>query len=183
MIRVLGIDCGSNATGYGLIDTNGRASTVVESGVIRPRSQSPFSDRLCYISRLLREIIHRHSPGAVAIEGVFHSINSRSALQLGHVRGVALLAAAEAELPIHEYSPLQVKSSVVGYGRAEKMQVQEMVKMLLRLDARPPEDAADALAVALCHAHHSHSLARLSPADARTPSRMGRSARRVSPQP
>ncbi|MBI2818917.1 MAG: crossover junction endodeoxyribonuclease RuvC [Acidobacteria bacterium] len=175
MKRVLGIDCGSNATGYGLIESNGRASTMVVSGVIRTRPQSPFPERLCRISHALRELIEIYSPAEVAIEGVFHSVNSRSALQLGHVRGVALLVAAEAHLPIYEYSPLQVKSSVVGYGRAEKMQVQEMVKLLLRLDARPPEDAADALAVALCHSHHSRTLTKLSRSVSRTSARVTRS--------
>ena len=175
MKRVLGIDCGSNATGYGLIDSDGRASAMVVSGVIRTRPRAPFPERLCRISHSLRELIEIHSPAEVAIEGVFHSVNARSALQLGHVRGVALLVAAEANLPIYEYSPLQVKSSVVGYGRAEKMQVQEMVKLLLRLDARPPEDAADALAVALCHAHHSLTLTKLSRSVARIPARSARS--------
>jgi crossover junction endodeoxyribonuclease RuvC len=155
MTRVLGIDCGSSATGYGLIDTDGRTSTHVLSGVIRGSRQSSFSERLCTISRSLRELIERHSPIEAAIEGIFYSVNARSALQLGHVRGVALLVVAEARLPVHEYSALQIKSGVVGYGRAEKMQVQEMVKRLLRLESKPSEDAADALAVALCHAHHS----------------------------
>ena len=171
MKRVLGIDCGSNATGYGLIESNGRTSTMIVTGVIRTRRQSAFADRLCTISQALRELIEAYSPDEVAIENVFHSINARSALQLGHVRGVALLIAAESQLPIHEYSPLQIKSSVVGYGRAEKMQVQEMVKLHLRLDSRPLEDAADALAVALCHAHHSWALTKLP----RTPARAARS--------
>jgi crossover junction endodeoxyribonuclease RuvC len=171
MTRVLGIDCGSNATGYGLIDTNGRASTVVVSGVIRTPRKSSFATRLCGISQNLREIIETYAPAEVAIEGIFYSVNARSALQLGHVRGVALLIAAEARLPIHEYSPLQIKSSVVGYGRAEKMQVQAMVKLLLRLDSTPPEDAADALAVALCHAHHSRTLTKLARSVSGTPAR------------
>ncbi|OFV96456.1 MAG: crossover junction endodeoxyribonuclease RuvC [Acidobacteria bacterium RIFCSPLOWO2_02_FULL_60_20] len=175
MKRLLGIDCGSNATGYGVIDTDGRASAMIASGVIRPRSRSAFPERLRYISESLRELIHSFAPAEVAIEGVFHSVNARSALQLGHVRGVALLVAAESNLPVHEYSPLQIKSSVVGYGRAEKMQVQEMVKLLLRLDALPPEDAADALAVALCHAHHSLTLEKLSRSASRVPARPARS--------
>jgi crossover junction endodeoxyribonuclease RuvC len=163
MKRVLGIDCGSNATGYGVIDTDGRRSVMVVFGVIRTRSQAAFPARLRHISASLRDLIGAYSPAEVAVEGIFHSVNTRSALQLGHVRGVALLIAAEADLPIHEYSPLSIKSSVVGYGRAEKSQVQEMVKLMLRLDARPPEDAADALAVALCHAHHSLALEKLKP--------------------
>jgi crossover junction endodeoxyribonuclease RuvC len=174
MKRVLGIDCGSNATGYGLIETDGKASRVVVSGVIRLRPQAPFADRLCRISTGLRELIEENLPAEVAIESIFHSVNARSALQLGHVRGVAILVAAEARLPIFEYSPLQIKSSVVGYGRAEKSQVQEMVKLLLRLDSRPPEDAADALAVALCHAHHSRTVGRLSSSAGRAPARLPR---------
>ena len=175
MKRVLGIDCGSNATGYGVIDTDGRASAMIASGVIRPRARSAFPERLRYISESLRELIQSFAPAEVAIEGVFHSVNARSALQLGHVRGVALLIAADAGLPIHEYSPLEVKSSVVGYGRAEKSQVQEMVKLLLRLAERPPEDAADALAVALCHAHHSFTAAKIARAVSRTAARPNRS--------
>jgi crossover junction endodeoxyribonuclease RuvC len=128
------------------------------SGVIRANRQFSFSERLCAISRALRELIEHYSPIEAAIEGVFHSVNARSALQLGHVRGVALLVVAEAQLPVREYSALQIKSSVVGYGRAEKVQVQEMVKRLLCLDSKPSEDAADALAVALCHGHHSRAV-------------------------
>jgi crossover junction endodeoxyribonuclease RuvC len=176
MKRVLGIDCGSHATGYGLIDTDGRASVIVASGVIRPLPHNSFPDRLRYISQSLRDLIQTHSPDEVAVEGVFHSVNVRSALQLGHVRGVALLAAADASLPVHEYSPLVIKSSVVGYGRAEKSQVQEMVTLLLRLTERPPEDAADALAVALCHAHHSLTAEKIARSSSRTPARSLRSA-------
>jgi crossover junction endodeoxyribonuclease RuvC len=169
MKRVLGIDCGSNATGYGVIDTDGRVNRIVASGVIRTKRQAPFSDRLHQISISLRKLIETHAPSDVAVEGVFHSVNARSALQLGHVRGVALLVAAEAGLPIHEYSPLKIKSSVVGYGRAEKSQVQEMIMLLLRLDTLPPEDAADALAVAICHSHHSFTAERISRAISRIP--------------
>lgn len=169
--RVLGIDCGSNATGYGVIDSDGRASAMIASGVIRTRASESFAHRLRQISSELRQLIQTYLPQAVAIEGIFHSVNARSALQLGHVRGVALLAAAEADLPVHEYSPLQVKSSVVGYGRAEKAQVQQMVKLLLRLTEVPPEDAADALAVALCHAHHSLTMQRVARSSITQPQR------------
>jgi len=151
--RVLGIDCGSGATGYGVIETDGRTSRVVASGVILASARLSFPERLKKIAAGLDRVIQTYSPDAVAVEEVFYSVNVKSALKLGHVRGVALLKAAEAALPIYEYSPLQIKSSVVGYGRAEKSQVQHMVKVLLRLDEIPPEDAADALAVALCHAH------------------------------
>lgn len=171
MKRVLGIDCGSNATGYGLIDTDGRTSKIVISGVIRTRPKSPFPNRLYQISQILRGLIQLHLPEEVAVEGVFHSVNARSALQLGHVRGVALLIAAESRLPIFEYSPLQIKSSVVGYGRAEKSQVQDMITLLLHLKTRPPEDAADALAVAVCHAHHSLTAEKLARSASRTSTR------------
>ena len=169
MKRVLGIDCGSNATGYGVIDTDGRVNRIIASGVIRTKQQAPFSDRLHQISISLRKLIALHAPSDVAVEGVFHSVNVRSALQLGHVRGVALLVAAEAGLPIYEYSPLKIKSSVVGYGRAEKSQVQQMIMLLLRLDALPPEDAADALAVAICHSHHSFTAEKIARATSRIP--------------
>ena len=162
--RVLGIDCGSGATGYGVIETDGRASRVVASGVILASARLSFPERLKKIADGLSRIIETYAPDAVAVEEVFYSVNVKSALKLGHVRGVALLKAAEAALPIHEYSPLQIKSSVVGYGRAEKSQVQHMVKALLRLDEIPPEDAADALAVALCHAHCAQTQAKLAAA-------------------
>jgi crossover junction endodeoxyribonuclease RuvC len=159
-MQILGIDCGSNATGYGIITSDGRRNERISSGVIRPRKGQPMPERLRHISSELRKLITSHQLDAVAVEGIFFSVNARSALILGQVRGVALLMAAEAGLSIHEYSPLQVKSSVVGYGQAEKAQVQEMVKVLLRLDHHPPEDAADALAVAICHSHHCLPLAR-----------------------
>ena len=164
--RVLGIDCGSKATGYGVVDVRGRAARVVASGVILASARLCFPDRLKKIADELGALIETHSPDAVAVEEVFYSVNVKSALKLGQVRGVALLKAAEASLPVHEYSPLQIKSSVVGYGRADKNQVQQMVKTLLRLDALPPEDAADALAVALCHAHCAQTQQKLASARA-----------------
>src|SRR3990172_6155637 len=153
MTRVLGIDCGSSATGYGVIEAGGRSRQVVTCGVILTGAKLTFPQRLKQISDRLSQLIQTYSGDEVAVEEVFYSVNVKSALKLGHVRGVALLKAAEAALPIYEYSPLQIKSSVVGYGRAEKRQVQQMVKTLLRLTELPPEDAADALGVALCHAH------------------------------
>ena len=166
MKRVLGIDCGSAATGYGVIETDGRASRVVTCGVILASARLTFAERLKKIADGLGQLIQTYSPDAVAIEEVFYSVNVKSALKLGQVRGAALLQAAEAALPVHEYSPLEIKSSVVGYGRAEKHQVQQMVKALLGLEDIPPEDAADALAVALCHAHYSHTQEKLSRAQA-----------------
>ncbi len=152
-MRVLGIDCGSERTGYGVIESDGRRHRAVDFGVIRTNPRDPFETRLAVIAKHLRAVIERNAPEAVAVEGVFHAQNARSALKLAHVRGVALLLAAEAGLPLGEYSPLEIKTSVVGYGRAEKQQVQIMVRTLLALDAPiESEDASDALAAAICHA-------------------------------
>src|SRR5512140_2669306 len=151
-MRVLGIDCGSERTGYGVVDSDGQSYTLVDYGVIRCSTDLPLPERLLVIADDLREIIEEHQPDSVSIEDVFYSVNAKSALKLGHVRGVAMLEAARAGLQVSEYSPLQVKSSVVGYGRAEKTQVQQMVKAILRMKDPPEsEDAADALAVAICH--------------------------------
>jgi crossover junction endodeoxyribonuclease RuvC len=151
-MRVLGIDCGSERTGYGIIDSDGISYELVTCGVIRVSPQSPLPERLLKICGELERLVGGYSPQVAAIEDVFFAVNVKSALKLGHVRGAAMLAAARAGIPVAEYSPLQVKSSVVGYGRAEKRQVQHMVKVLLRLPEPPEsEDAADALAVAICH--------------------------------
>lgn len=152
-MRVLGIDCGSARTGYGIIESDGRDHRVVAAGVIRTDPKCPFEKRLLTIAGELRRLVREHAPECVAVEEVFHAVNAQTALKLAHVRGVALLAAAEAGVEVAEYSPLEVKVSVVGYGRAEKFQVQMMVRSLLRLDeAIESEDACDALAVAICHA-------------------------------
>ena len=152
-MRVLGIDCGTERTGYGLIDSDGRRHTLIDTGVILTSAKDPLCRRLFEIATGLRGVIRQFSPEAVAVEEVFYAKNVRTALRLSHVRGVALMTAAEAELPLGEYSPLEIKTSVVGYGRAEKSQVQMMVCSLLRLPAPvKSEDASDALAVAICHA-------------------------------
>ncbi|MBI2815421.1 MAG: crossover junction endodeoxyribonuclease RuvC [Acidobacteria bacterium] len=163
MTRVLGIDCGSNATGYGIIDSDGRAFQVVDSGIVTTVARFPFPERLKQIADTLRNLIQTHSPDVMAVEEIFYSVNVKSLIKLGQVKGVVLLAAADAGLAVHEYSPLEIKSSVVGYGRAEKSQVQQMVKALLSLKELPPEDAADALAVAVCHANRAQLLAKLAP--------------------
>jgi crossover junction endodeoxyribonuclease RuvC len=165
-MRVLGIDCGTERTGYGVIDSDGRTHQIVVAGVIRTTTKSPLESRLRQISVELRAVIGRYTPGAAAVEEVFYSANVKTALKLAHVRGVALLAICEAGLEFGEYSPLEVKSSVVGYGRAEKNQVQLMVRSLLRLDAAThaataSEDACDALAVAICHATHAATQRRI----------------------
>ena len=151
-MRILGIDCGTERTGYGVIDTDGRRHHCIACGVIRTSTKASLELRLLAIARDLREIVARHTPDSGAIEEVFYSQNAKTALKLAHVRGVAMLVAAEAGLELGEYSPLEVKTSVVGYGRAEKQQVQLMIKSLLGLDDKQPEDASDALAVAICHA-------------------------------
>lgn len=175
MSRVLGIDCGSSATGYGMIDCEGRSFRVVDSGIIATVARIPFPERLKQIADALRGLIQNHAPEVMAVEEIFYSVNVKSLIKLGQVKGVVLLAAADAGLAVYEYSPLEVKSSVVGYGRAEKSQVQQMVKALLALKRLPPEDAADALAVAICHASRAQLLRKLSPAQraARLPAAVG----------
>jgi crossover junction endodeoxyribonuclease RuvC len=161
-VRVLGIDCGSEKTGYGVIDSDGAVHRMIAAGVIRTNTKWPFQKRLLEISNGLRRLIREHAPESGAVEGVFFSANVKTALKLAHVRGVALLAIAEAGMELAEYSPLEVKTSVVGYGRAEKSQVQLMVRTLLGLpEPIESEDASDALAVAICHATHEATSRRL----------------------
>jgi crossover junction endodeoxyribonuclease RuvC len=161
-VRVLGIDCGSARTGYGVIESDGGGHRMVAAGVIRTSTKEPFEKRLLEIAQGLRQLIREHSPESAAVEEVFYSANVKTALKLAHVRGVALLLVAEAGMDLAEYSPLEVKTSVVGYGRAEKFQVQSMVRSLLCLpDAIESEDACDALAVAICHATHEATSRRL----------------------
>ena len=153
-MRIFGVDPGSARTGYGCIDTSGSSHQVVACGALSVPARLQFADKLLFLHTGLVELLSQHSPEAVAVEDLFYAKNARSALKLGHVRGVVLLAASQAGLPIAEYTPTQVKQAVVGYGRAGKHQVQEMVSLLLGLDERPsPLDVSDALAVAVCHAH------------------------------
>lgn len=161
-MRVLGVDCGSTATGVGILESDGRGTRVLHYGAIRPARSQAFADRLAYIHREVEKLLKRFRPHSIAVEQVFQAVNIKSALQLSQVRGVVLLAAARAGLPVSEYSALTVKRSVVGYGRAEKHQVQKMVQRLLDLPELPqPADAADALAVALCHLHTETTRLRL----------------------
>ncbi|HET9100618.1 MAG TPA: crossover junction endodeoxyribonuclease RuvC [Acidobacteriaceae bacterium] len=158
-MRVLGIDCGTEWTGYGVVDTD-RAGELysVAHGAIHLSKRDALPHRLTIIFSRLLDLIGEHQPEVVAVEEVFHAINAQTALKLGQVRGVALLAAATCKIAIAEYSPLSVKSAVCGYGRADKEQVQFMVTRLLHL-AEPPEqtDASDALAVAICHIHNAET--------------------------
>ena len=152
-MRILGVDPGSVATGYGLILGDVRSARALDFGVLRPPPAAPLGEKLQVVYRGLQQLFAEHQPDCAAVESVFHAKNARSALALGHVRGVVLLAAAEAGVPAFEYAPTEIKKALVGYGRAEKEQVQLMVARLLGLKIVPrPLDAADALAVALCHA-------------------------------
>jgi len=161
-MRVLGVDCGGEYTGYGVVEQDGGGVLRhLCSGAIRLSSREPLELRLKKICEGLTEIIRAYSPEEVAIEDVFYAVNVKSALKLGHVRGVAMLAAAQAGLEVVAYSPLSIKSAVVGYGKAEKSQVQMMVARLLELPEPPePPDAADALAIAICHLHTAGTLRR-----------------------
>ena len=159
-MRILGIDPGSGATGYGLIETDGSKHRVILYGAIKTNPKQPFPERLLRIHRDLAGVLAREHADVMAIEEVFHASNVQSALRLGHARGIALLVAAQQGLEVFEYSPLEIKSAVVGYGRAEKAQVQTMVRLLLDLAEIPtPDDAADALAIAICHAHRMKRIA------------------------
>ena len=153
-MRVFGIDPGSERTGYGCVETDGRRHRMVTCGAIAAAAGDSFPRRLARIHQELSALLSRCRPEYVAVEDLFYSSNARSALKLGHARGVAILAAIEAGCEVVEYSPAEVKRAVVGYGRADKRQVQQMITLLLGLDAPPsPHDAADALAVAICHVH------------------------------
>jgi crossover junction endodeoxyribonuclease RuvC len=151
-LRILGIDPGSRVTGYGLIEIAGSRSRCLDEGVIK-LPEKPLEQRLLVLLTRLRALIAEHRPDEVAMEQVFVRRNVASALVLGQARGAALCAVAEAGLPLHEYAPASIKMAIAGSGRAEKRQIQRMVKVLLNLPAVPAEDAADALACALCHAH------------------------------
>jgi len=152
-MKVLGVDCGTERTGWGVIESDGRRHRVVAHGVITLRGRDPLPGRLALIAAALRGLLIAHTPECAAVEEVFFSQNVKTALKLAHVRGVALAVLAEAGLTVGEYSPLSVKTSVVGYGRAEKHQVKLIARTLTGLaESIESEDAADALAVAICHA-------------------------------
>ncbi|MFC1605410.1 crossover junction endodeoxyribonuclease RuvC [Pseudomonadota bacterium] len=159
-MRILGIDPGSRFTGFGIIDVQGDKATLVRHGVIRTGA-GEFTERLGVIFAELRELIQEHAPAEVAVETVFVSHNAASALKLGQARGAAVCAAISMGLPVAEYSPRSVKQAIVGRGGADKVQVQHMVSVLLQLQETPAEDAADALAVALCHQHTQQTVNRM----------------------
>jgi crossover junction endodeoxyribonuclease RuvC len=158
-VRVFGVDPGSARTGYGCIDSSGSRHRLVTCGILSAPARSTFPERLFAIHAGLQALLVEHRPECVAVENVFFAKNVRSALKLGHARGIALLAASQASIPVVEYSPAEIKRSVVGYGRAEKQQVQAMMKLLLGLETVPsPHDVAAALAVAICHIHNSSNV-------------------------
>ena len=150
-MKVLGIDPGSRITGYGVIEKRKNGLVELARGEIKPAGRSPLSVALAAIYEQLLEVVDRLSPDAISIEDIFYGKNVKSLIRQGHVRGVAVLAGAMRRIPVFEYTPLEIKQAVVGYGRAEKSQVQKMVKAILQLSDMPSVDAADALAVAICH--------------------------------
>lgn len=157
---VLGIDPGTAITGYGLVREDEAGLTLVDYGVITTAAGRPLPERLQVIYQGLADVAREHQPQQAAVEELFFSRNVRTALSVGHARGVTLLALADAGLAIHEYKPLEIKQAITGYGGAGKQQVQEMVRLLLNLDTVPePDDAADAVAVAVCHIHSARMMA------------------------
>jgi crossover junction endodeoxyribonuclease RuvC len=162
-MRVLGVDPGTAITGYGFVESDNGALSLRAYGAITTPAGQPLPERLATLYRELSRLIAQHQPDAAAVEELFFQKNARTALAVGQARGVVLLAAAHANLPVHEYTPLQVKDAVVGYGKATKDQVQQMVALLLGLDFVPqPDDAADAVAVAICHCSAARMTALLS---------------------
>ena len=155
---ILGIDPGYAIVGYGVIEYKNNHFRVLDFGAVTTDAHTDFNDRLLLIYNQLSAIIERYSPDAMAIEKLFFNTNAKTAIDVAQARGAILLSAKQRDVDIFEYTPLQVKQSVVGYGRAEKKQVQEMTKLLLNLEKVPkPDDTADALAMAICHAHSSGS--------------------------
>jgi crossover junction endodeoxyribonuclease RuvC len=152
---VLGVDPGSRVTGFGLVEKKNNEVSYIHSGIIKSQTKIEFYRRIHRIFESVVDIIHQYHPGEVAVEDLFYAKNVKSALKLGHARAAALIAAAQSGIPLYEYTPLEVKKAVVGFGRAEKEQVRAMVKVILRLREDPPLDASDALAVAICHCNWS----------------------------
>lgn len=161
-MKVLGIDPGSETLGWGVVEGSGVKYSALDYGVVKSNPKDPFSKRLLNIHDGIQKIIDDHNPDVLSVEEAFYSVNAKVAIKLGQVRGVVLLAGERNGLYVAEYAPRLIKQTVVGYGNAEKAQVQEMVKLLLRLKTIPqPHDAADALAIAICHFHHAGMLDRL----------------------
>jgi crossover junction endodeoxyribonuclease RuvC len=167
-MRVLGIDPGSETLGWGVIEGSGMKYSAVDFGTVKSSPREKFSKRLLKIYTGLEEVIEKFKPDALSVEEAFYAANVGVAMKLGQVRGVVLLLGEKAGMEIAEYSPRLIKQTVVGYGNAEKHQVQEMVRLLLRLKNVPqPHDAADALAIAICHFHHAGTQNRINAAKLR----------------
>jgi crossover junction endodeoxyribonuclease RuvC len=187
-MRILGIDPGSETTGWGVVEGDARRYGLVEFGTVKANPRERFAARLLKIAVGVEALIEKFGPDVCAVEESFFAVNPKTALQLGHVRGVVLLAAERAGVEIAEYAPRLVKQSVVGYGAAEKQQVQEMVRVLLRLKTAPaPFDAADALAVAITHLHHASAPGRpktktTAPARAKLEALLAANPRRRAPR-
>ena len=160
MMRILGIDPGSRFTGFGIIEVNGDRITPVHQGVIKTGAGG-FPERLGIIFNGIRDLVEEFKPDEAAVETVFFSKNANSALKLGQARGAAICAVVSRGVPVAEYSPRSVKQAIVGRGGADKVQIQHMITVLLQLKEKPAEDAADALAVALCHQHTQHTAERM----------------------
>lgn len=161
-MRVLGIDPGSETMGWGVVEGSGQKYALVAFGTIKSNAKQSFPDRLLKLANSVESLIAEHQPNSLSIEEAFYSVNVKSALKLGQVRGAVLVVAARAGLEIGEYAPRLIKQTVVGYGNAEKHQVQEMVRLLLKMKTVPqPHDAADALAAAICHFHHAGTQDRI----------------------
>ena len=152
-MRVFGIDPGSYVTGFGVVEKRGPKVIHVDNGIIRPNSSQPFAHRLFNIYEEILRLINKYKPQAIALEDIFVAKNVKTSIQLGHVRGAAMLAAMASKLELSEYHPVQVKQAIVGVGQASKNQVQKMVQAMLKLPEVAAEDASDALAVAICHLH------------------------------
>jgi crossover junction endodeoxyribonuclease RuvC len=181
-VKIFGIDPGSGRTGYGCIESTGSRHRLVICGSLSAPAHATFPEKLQAIHAGLTALIARHRPACIAVEDIFYARNVRAALKLGHARGVALLAASETGVPIFEYSPAEIKRAVVGYGRAEKPQVQEMIRLLLGLERAPsPHDVADALAAAICHLHTTTSAAARAARTPATPRATPRTWRQYRP--
>jgi len=158
-LRIIGIDPGYAIVGYGAVEFSGHSFKVIEYGAITTKADQPFDQRLFTIDCTLSEILERLKPDSLAVEKLFFNTNQKTAIDVAQARGVIVAAAVRAGVGVYEYTPLQIKTAVVGYGRAEKKQVQEMIKIILNLSEVPkPDDTADALAIAICHAHSARSV-------------------------
>lgn len=154
-MRVLGVDPGSRITGYGLLEEKNRQISFIEAGLIKLPEKMPFPQKIHRVFQGIVELLERFGPDAMAVEDLFYAKNARSSLKLGHARGAILAAAGQHDISVFEYTPLEIKKSVVGYGRADKEQVRSMVIAILGLKKQVPIDASDALATAICHVNSS----------------------------